>query len=189
MIEHRLIERMIAVIGRLLAEAETGQKLDPADLDNVVDFVRTYADRTHHGKEEGILFRDLARKPMSVRDRQVMRELMEEHDFGRGVTKQLAEASGRFRRGDASALSAVTGALRTLASFYPKHIAKEDVDFFLACRAYLSEDEEQAMVREFCDFDRRMIHDRYRRLCDELSERQAPAEAPGRADGPADRAR
>ena len=177
MIEHRLIERMLAVVGRLVAEADRRQQLDPLLVDTVADFIRTYADRTHHGKEEGILFRDLAMKPMSARDRQLLRELTEEHVFGRGVTGELVAANERYRRGDASALPAVTGALRALKDFYPKHIAKEDGEFFLAYRAYLSEDEEQAMVREFCDFDRKLIHEKYRAVCDGLSGRYG-AEGP-----------
>jgi len=72
MVEHRLIERMIAVIHRELGRMESENKVDPLFVDTAVDFVRTYADRTHHGKEEYILFRDLNKKDLSPHDRQVM---------------------------------------------------------------------------------------------------------------------
>lgn len=172
MVEHRLIERMIAAIGKLIARAEAEEKIDPVLVDVVGDFLVTYADHTHHGKEEGILFKALAGKSMSVRDREIMRELSVDHTFGRDVTSQLIDANDRYRQGDASALPVVTGALRTLRDFYPKHIAREDVDFFLAYRSYLTEEEEQAMVQEFCDFDRKMIHEKYRSICDELDRQQ-----------------
>jgi hemerythrin-like domain-containing protein len=42
-------------------EIEKSRKVDPVVIDVAVDFVRMYADRTHHGKEEEILFRDLAK--------------------------------------------------------------------------------------------------------------------------------
>jgi hemerythrin-like domain-containing protein len=35
-------------------------------IDTAVDFIRTYADRCHHGKEEDILFRNLAKKKTSI---------------------------------------------------------------------------------------------------------------------------
>lgn len=57
MIEHRLIERMISIIKDVLRQIESTQKVDPVFVDTAVDFIRNYADRTHHGKEEGILFR------------------------------------------------------------------------------------------------------------------------------------
>ena len=79
MIEHRLIEKMIGVIRARLAQAETEGSIDPYFIDAAVDFIRMYADRTHHGKEEDIMFRDLARKRMSPEDARVMQELVDEH--------------------------------------------------------------------------------------------------------------
>ena len=78
MIEHRLIERMISVIKDVLMQIESTQEVDPVFVDTAVDFIRTYADRTHHGKEEDILFRDLSKRVLSAEDQKVMKELIEE---------------------------------------------------------------------------------------------------------------
>lgn len=59
MIEHRLIERMISVVKRTLTKITSAEEVDPVFIDTAVDFIRIYADRTHHGKEEDILFREL----------------------------------------------------------------------------------------------------------------------------------
>ncbi|MBP8303617.1 MAG: hemerythrin domain-containing protein [Phycisphaerae bacterium] len=162
MVEHRLIERMIAVIHRELGRMESENKVDPLFVDTAVDFVRTYADRTHHGKEEDILFRDLNKKDLSPHDRQVMGELIEEHSLGRTTTQALVDANARYRNGDGSALADITARLRTLAEFYPKHIEKEDKVFFPASRAYFTDEEDQAMLAEFWEFDRKMIHEKYK---------------------------
>ncbi|HEX2966826.1 MAG TPA: hypothetical protein VHO84_13625, partial [Syntrophorhabdaceae bacterium] len=69
MIEHRIIERMIQVIQKTLHQTNRTAPIDPLFVDAVVDFFRVYADRTHHGKEELIMFRDLAQKHMSSDDR------------------------------------------------------------------------------------------------------------------------
>ncbi|MGD9676204.1 MAG: hemerythrin domain-containing protein, partial [Candidatus Bipolaricaulia bacterium] len=65
MIEHRLIERMIALVSHAVAGIQSSGEVDPLFVDLAVDFIRTYADRTHHGKEEDILFRNLDRKGLS----------------------------------------------------------------------------------------------------------------------------
>ncbi len=65
MIGHRPIERMIRAIGRELIRIEETREIDPGFVDMTVDFIRTYTDSCHHGKEEDILFRDLKGKPMS----------------------------------------------------------------------------------------------------------------------------
>ena len=170
MIEHRLIERMITIIQNRLTLAEKTQKIDPLFIDQAVDFIRTYADRTHHGKEEDILFRDLKNKDLSDVDRRVMNELIEEHVFARSTTKALVEANTRYRNGDISVLGDIITYLQTLVNFYPIHIEKEDKVFFPASRAYFSEAEDQEMLREFLDFDQKMIHEKYTHVADELKE-------------------
>jgi hemerythrin-like domain-containing protein len=168
MIEHRLIERMIAIVQGTLVQAEKSKKIDPLFVDKAVDFIRTYADRTHHGKEEDILFRDLNEKSLSDEDQKIMNELVEDHVFARKTTKSLVEANTRYRNGDGSALSNITDHLRTIVDFYPKHIEKEDKVFFPSSRAYFSEAEDQAMLAEFWEFDRKMIHEKYEAVVEEL---------------------
>jgi hemerythrin-like domain-containing protein len=164
MIEHRLIERMIAVIRCTLEQVDQTQSIDPYFVDTAIDFIRVYADRTHHGKEEDILFRDLRKRPLSPEDQRVMNELIEEHVFGRQTTKALIEANMRYRNGDTSALADIADRLSTLVEFYPKHIVKEDKVFFPASRAYFTDEEDQAMLAEFWDFDRKMIHEKYKSI-------------------------
>jgi hemerythrin-like domain-containing protein len=168
MAEHRLIERMLSVIKDALVQIESSQRVDPVFVDTAVDFIRIYADRTHHGKEEEILFRDLDKRPLSAEDRRVMNELIEDHVFGRKITKALVDANSRYRNGDEIALAEIAEKLQTLVEFYPKHIEKEDKVFFPAARAYLTESEDQAMLAEYWEFDRKMIHEKYEALVEGL---------------------
>ena len=170
MIEHRLIERMLSIIRNVLVQIEAKKKVDPVFVDTAVDFIRVYADRTHHGKEEDILFRRLADKPLSGEDRRIMNELIEEHIFGRQTTKALVEANTRYRNGDESALPEIVEKLQTLVAFYPRHIEKEDKVFFPSSRAYFTDEEDQAMLAEFWEFDRRMIHEKYKSLVERIEQ-------------------
>ena len=91
-----------------------------------------------------------------------MKELIEEHVFARQTTKALIEANNRYRNGDDTALDEITDKLKTLIEFYPKHIEKEDKVFFPASRVYFTDEEDQAMLAEFWEFDRQMIHEKYK---------------------------
>ena len=164
MIEHRLIERMLSALENVVTTIDDENTVDPVTIDLAVDFIRVYADRTHHGKEEDILFRDLKTKPLSEEDARIMNELIEEHVFGRETTQALVDANTRYRGGDPAALADIADKLRTLIDFYPKHIAKEDKIFFPAARAYFTDQEDQAMLAEFYTFDRKMIHEKYETL-------------------------
>jgi hemerythrin-like domain-containing protein len=168
MVEHRLIERMIALMRTSLARIQATHAVAPEFVATVIDFIRTYADQTHHGKEEDILFRKLSGRPLSAEHKRILNDLIEEHVVARKTVKALAEANALYRGGEPAAWAQVADNLRTLAEFYPVHIEKEDNVFFPAARSYFSEEEDQAMLDEFREFDRKMIHEKYKSLVAEL---------------------
>lgn len=159
--EHRLIERMVALMKKELQRIGEENQVNPGFIDVAVDFIRTYADRCHHGKEEDILFRDLAKKQLSDEHKKIMDELIEEHVFGRKTTGELASAKKRYVQGDIEDLSDIVARMNDLVEFYPAHIKKEDKRFFVPCMGYFSEQEQADMLREFWEFDRELIHEKY----------------------------
>ncbi len=158
MIEHRLIERMIAVIARELERIQEQGDANPKFIETAVNFIRIYADACHHGKEERILFRDLRKKDMKPEDKQLMDELVEEHKLGRKLTGQLIEAKNKYEKGDNAAIVTIVNTMQQLVNFYPKHIEKEDKVFFKSAMKYFSKDEKDAMLKEEYEFDQGFIH-------------------------------
>lgn len=159
--EHRLIERLLALLERELSAIEAGKEADPIFIDTAVDFFRTYADRTHHGKEEEIYFRDLAGRDMAAEHRRVMEELIEEHTYARGEVRALLAVNERYAKGDLESLEDLKRGLATLIDFYPRHIEKEDKHFFFPTQEYFGKAEQDAMLQEFVEFDAKMIHEKY----------------------------
>ncbi len=164
MIEHRLIERMIKVMQGEIHRLENERKANPVFIDTAVDFIRTYADRCHHGKEEDILFRDLSAKPLSKDHERIMNELIEEHRWGRKTTRRLVEANEEYQRGGEGAIATILECMRALVDFYPKHIEKEDKHFFIPIMDYFSQEEKDAMLKEEYEFDRNFIHLKYQEI-------------------------
>ena len=173
MTEHRLIERMVRLMGGKLSKIRAAQEVDAKFIETAVDFFRTYADRTHHGKEEDILFRALAEKDLSSEDREVMEELANEHVYARQVVRELVEAKERCLEGDRGAVKAVVERLEALVGLYPGHIKKEDKVFFPASMKYLSRSEQDAMLEEMWEFDRGMIHEKYKSVVEHFEHRSA----------------
>jgi hemerythrin-like domain-containing protein len=174
MIEHRLIEEMIGIIKKEIPEIKKTKKIDPIFVDTVVDFIRIYADRTHHGKEEDILFRDCGKKKMNEKDTKVMNELIEEHKFARKTVGELVTAKENYMKGE-DTINIILDKLNVLVEFYPKHIEKEDKDFFLNSEKYFTEDELQKMLKEFWGFDKKMIHEKYKMVVGELRKKNIEA--------------
>ncbi len=166
--EHRVIERMIPLLKKEMARIEQQDRIDPFFLDRAVDFIRVYVDRTHHGKEENILFREVGKKNLSAVDKRLMDELIEEHQFARDAVAGLVKAKREFLSGQDEAIDVIMNKLNDLVNLYPEHIAKEDKVFFPASMEYLDEAEQENMLEEFREFDRGMIHEKYRSVIEEL---------------------
>ncbi len=168
MIEHRLIEKMLRVIAEEAGRIRRGGKVDPLFVDAAVDFVRVYADRTHHGKEEDILFIELAQKGLSAEHARAMADLVDEHRQAREKVRFLVSAKERYQTGDAGAVDEMIAIMEWLADFYPRHIRKEDSHFFPDTERYFSKEELDSLLASFHDFDGKMIHEKYGQLVEKL---------------------
>ena len=180
MIEHRLIERMITLMRCELMRIKDNVAVDPEFafvdpwfIDTAVDFIRTYADRCHHGKEEDILFAALGQKELSLEHRQAMEDLVKDHAWARQATAALVRAKEDHLRGKSGSLEDILKNLGEIVEFYPQHIEREDKHFFIPCMAYCSDAEKAAMLQAMCDFDRQMIHEKYRGMVEGIETRKA----------------
>jgi hemerythrin-like domain-containing protein len=166
--EHRLIERVLRSVEAGIEEIKIHNKIDPVFIDTVVDFIRTYADRTHHGKEEDILFRQLKNKALSYEHTLTMNELIEDHIFSRKTVAELVTAKDDLLKGNKESPPLIIKSLETLTLFYPKHIEKEDKHFFYPVMEYFSVGEQDAMLEEFHEFDAKMIHEKYNKVAETI---------------------
>ncbi len=157
--EHRLILRMVKLV-----DAHSKRAVDIDFLVVAVDFFRTFADKFHHGKEEGILFNALSHKALSAEDKRVMNELIVEHAYARKTVNSLEAAKADYLKGDPQALEQIKKALCTLTELYPAHIAKEDKTFFPESTKYFNEQEHKEMLTAFSDFDRNFTSKRFEQI-------------------------
>ncbi len=141
MIEHRLIEKMIGIINDRITAIEKNQSVDAVLIDTIVDFIKTYADRTHHGKEEDILFRDLEGKIMSESVTRIMKVLVAEYQQRRKLVAEIVAANEGYLAGNTESLAAILKGLKALVAFYPEQIRKEDAVFFPCTENYFTKGE------------------------------------------------
>ena len=168
MTEHRLIEKMIFLMENEIIKMRKHNKANPRFIDIAVDFIRMYADRTHHGKEEDILFRDLEKKEISPNHEKIMQELVEEHVWARDKVARLVQAKNEYIKGDVKKIDEIIELMSKIVEFYPNHIKKEDKHFFIPIMKYFSEDEQDKMLQEFWDFDKSLIHEKYEKVIEAL---------------------
>lgn len=169
MAEHRIIEKMISLMENEIEKMKEYNKANPLFIDIAVDFIRMYADRTHHGKEEDILFRELKKKALSPNHSKIMEELIEEHIWARGKVSKLVNAKNSYSKGNVKVVSDIVNLMSDLTKFYPEHIKKEDKSFFIPILKYFTEEEQDNMLQEFWNFDKTLIHEKYKKVIEDLS--------------------
>ncbi len=175
MIEHRLIERMLALFADEKHRISDAGTVDDRFLDISLDFFRTYVDKFHHGKEEDILFKEISEKPLTPGDRKMLEELIEEHGRTRHFVERLLDI--RRQQPGTVSLSELTKHMETLIKWYPVHIEKEDRHFFVSAMNYLSEEEQASMQEKSNEFDRSFTQQRYLTIVKELEEgKKQPSE-------------
>ncbi|MCW4003300.1 MAG: hemerythrin domain-containing protein [Candidatus Bathyarchaeota archaeon] len=167
-IEHKLILQAVEKIKKEIGQIEAAKAANPNYLATAVDFFRTYADRFHHGKEEGILFRALSQRNLNETDQKVMMELMIEHGVARRTVTALDNAKGEYIEGKQEALTHILDLLNTLVKLYPAHIEKEDAHFFYPSMAYFTEKEQNEMQTSFITFNQNFTDKKYQQVIDQL---------------------
>jgi hemerythrin-like domain-containing protein len=162
--EHRLIEQMVEQVDNEVKAIISTGKVNANFIVATVDFFRTYADRYHHGKEEGILFKGLSDKKLSDVDRKIMLELVMEHAFARKTVKSLETLKESYVAGITETLEGILNSLNALTELYPKHIKKEDEMFFFQSMKYFTQAEQNRMLEDFGQFDKEFINKRYEQI-------------------------
>lgn len=148
--EHALIKRFIAlvpeIVGRIDLESEEGR--DRISLG--VDFIRNYADRYHHAKEEDILF------ACFDPGLDIIKAMHEDHRRGRACVKGILDALER-RDGEG-----VADNLNGYAGILTEHIKKEDEILYPWMDRNLSTRQVGEMFATFREVDERFREARER---------------------------
>ncbi len=169
--EHRVIERMLAILEAAVARVDAGQELPTEFFPKVVDFVRNFADRCHHGKEEDNLFPAMEKRGFS-RQAGPIGVMLLEHDQGRAFVKGMDEAGQRFASGDKAALKAALDNARGYAKLLRQHIDKEDNILYRMADQVLTSADQQELLSKFAEVEEERIgaskHKEYVRLVEVL---------------------
>lgn len=170
--EHEGIKVALAVLDRMADQVEAGQSVNLDDVDQIIDFLKTLADRCHHGKEEDLLFPALEKVGVS-REQGPIGVMLAEHDHGRAHISAMTDALAGLREGDPRAGTAFATAARGYVRTLGDHIEKENNVLFVMAERQLSPEEHAGLVEGFERIEQERIgpgvHERYHALLDRLA--------------------
>jgi len=166
--EHRVIERMLRVLDLANEKVLKGGEVPVELYEKAVDFIRVFADRCHHGKEEETLFPLVEQRGIPKNGpTHVMRT---EHEQGRSIAKALEEAVERYKKSDAGAKEAIVEYARSYGRLLSQHIWKEDNVLYPLADGVLKYSDRAELVQRFEKVERERIGERNHRKYIDLVE-------------------
>ncbi len=174
MAEHRVIEQVLNVLEKMAAQAERTGKVEKQDATDIVSFFRTFADKSHHGKEEAILFPALEAKGFP-RDGGPTGVMMHEHELGRSYVRGMADAIEK------DAANPFAQNARAFIELLRQHIQKEDHCLFGMADQALTPADQANLLTAFETVERDHMgagtHEKFLKIADALAVRYGVARA------------
>lgn len=172
MAEHRVIERVIAVLENAVLQLEQGKAVRPGLFIEATDFSKGFTDGCHHKKEEGVLFPAMVNAGMPA-DSGPIGVMLAEHEQGRSLTRALRTAAERLENGDPSASQEVINYARGYSQLLRQHILKEDRILFPMAGQVLPPGEQDRVADGFEHVEHEEtgegVHEKYLALADKLT--------------------
>jgi len=144
-VEHQLILRMIALVEHNTLLLEQGKFRNWQFYLDAVDFIRNYADRFHHAKEEDVLFVELIKNGMPEKQSPI--EAMQiEHDQGRAHVRAIEDAAQKAVDGVLGQATIIAEHAKGYAALLRGHIDKEDTILYPLAERVLPETVRERML-------------------------------------------
>jgi hemerythrin-like domain-containing protein len=169
--EHKAIKWMLRIMEQVCARLESDQPVDTDHLEQIVEFIRVFADRCHHGKEEDLLFAAMEKAGIPQQGGPIG-VMLTEHTMGRNYVKAMSEAIVAYKTGDRSAASKVAENARGYITLLTQHIDKEDNILYPMADRVLAEATQQELSEAFEEVERERVgagrHEAFHELLREL---------------------
>ncbi len=154
--EHRLISKVLGALEKYVEAVVSNQPVDRADLAKFVTFIREFADRCHHGKEEDILFETMIENGFP-RDAGPIAVMLHEHDEGRRYISAMSEAADRAGSWTDEDRSRIRRAAMSYSELLRAHIMKEDQILYPMAQARLPDAALEQVDRDCATFEARQV--------------------------------
>jgi len=172
--EHGKIKLMLRILEKICKKLDSGEAVEPEHLDMAIEFIRGFADKCHHGKEEDVLFPIMKGAKITGAE-DLIRVLLIEHDMGREYVRAFAEAVNSYKSNDIEALAKISQNAMKYVRLLDPHIDNENSTLFPMADSSLSEAQQAEMTEGFLRIETEVIgvdrHEELEKMLDDLADR------------------
>lgn len=176
--EHGPVKLMLRILEKMNEMIADGMPVAKDDLDRAVVFLREFADKFHHAKEENHLFPIM--KENGIREEvELIDMLIEEHAQARVYIANMSAAVDRQEESPAESLRTFLSNSEKYIELLDQHVDKENAVLFTDAHHSLSEDQLARLQEGFENAEKTLLstgrHDDLLRIVHELHEDYLPA--------------
>ena len=154
--EHGPIKLVLRVLEKINEKVIKGETLPTEDLRSAIEFIREFADKCHHGKEEALLFP--AMKQNGIAEEGALIDVLnKEHIEGRGYVKKMAEAVEKKEINIEEFAKLFVDSAKKYIILLDQHIEKENMILFPKARHSLSDDQLKELEKGFLHVEENII--------------------------------
>lgn len=154
--EHNAIKIMLQILQAVCGKLESGQEVNAGHLDMIIDFIRIFTDKCHHGKEEGILFPAMEEVGIT-KESSPIEVMLTEHDSGRGYVKGMSQGITGYKKSGLKAAPKIVKNARGYIELLTQHIYKEDNILYPLADRYLPVIAQGRLMAKFEELEEKVI--------------------------------
>ncbi len=145
--EHKNILKLIEILDKECNELESGKKINESFLREIIFFIKNYADKFHHAKEEDILFKELC-KPETKMHCNPVEQMLHEHKQGRSFVKGVEDGLEEDNK------NKIIENARGYVNLLREHIYKEDNILYPMADEALNKKTQESISEKFKEIDK-----------------------------------
>lgn len=146
--EHEAILLSLRILERMCGRIEAGAAVPVSDIMEIINFLKLFADKCHHGKEEGFLFPALEEAGIP-RNNGPIGVMLAEHDMGRGFIREMESAAAAGEINGEKFTRPASGYISLLRA----HIDKENNVLFPMGDSKLAPQKQAELIEQFEKFE------------------------------------
>jgi hemerythrin-like domain-containing protein len=150
--EHKAIIIALNVIEKMYERVQNDKKIDYKDIEEIIEFLKIFADKCHHGKEENFLFPAL--EEIGIKNQNgPIGVMLAQHKQGREFIKLMQESIVNKIINKKAFVNAASSYVNLLRN----HIEKENKILFPMSDTKLSASKQKELLNNFENLEKNVI--------------------------------
>lgn len=148
--EHNAILYVLKILDKMMTVSSHEDRDKLNDYKEVIFFLRIFADKCHHGKEENYLFEELANNGVP-KEGGPIGVMLQEHDLGRNYIASMDEAV------ESEDLAKFQSNAMKYSNLLNNHIDKENNVLFVAADKLLDDQKQDELFEKFEEHEESVV--------------------------------